>query len=235
MTAALKENHRKLVEADKLAGIGRLAAGFAHEINNPLTVVLGYIMRHRRGATGQMAKDLEVAEQEVQRCREIVQELLEIARPSLEVSSEPVDLREVCEDVVGTLRGSGVLATSAVSIEGAGEAVGSRDKLRQVLVNLVKNAGEACGPQGTIRVRVVAGPPWALVEVADDGPGVDGAARERLFEPFFTTKPSGTGLGLAVSRSIARAHGGDIEVPEVDVGALFRVRLRQASTGGKHA
>ncbi|HEU4382870.1 MAG TPA: ATP-binding protein, partial [Anaeromyxobacteraceae bacterium] len=115
---------------------------------------------------------------------------------------------------------------AALSVEGAGEALGSRSKLRQVLLNLVKNGAEAAGSGGRVTVRVESSPEAVEVAVADDGPGIPAEARARLFEPFFTTKPSGTGLGLAVSRSIARAHGGDLALRTGDAGgAILAVRL----------
>ncbi len=232
MTAALKENQRKLVEGEKLAGIGRLAAGFAHEISNPLSVVLGYVVRHRGHAAGQLARDLDVAEQEILRCKEIVQELLEMARP-VGPGPPPVDVRELSDEVVETLRSSGNLEVAHVSVEGAGSALGHRTKLRQVVVNLVKNAGEAAGREGRIELRVAVASPWVDLTVADDGPGITPEVRSRLFEPFFTTKPNGTGLGLAVSLSIARAHGGDIEVGPSDKGAVFKLRVPSAEARGE--
>jgi two-component system, NtrC family, sensor kinase len=233
MTGALKENQVRLVMSEKLAGIGRLAAGFAHEINNPLSVVLGYVVRHQGQATGQLARDLDVAEQEILRCKEVVQELLEMARPPATMPAPPVDVRALCDEVVETLRSSGNLDVADVSVGGAGLVLGHGAKLRQVTVNLLKNAAQAAGPSGRIDVRVAVAEPWLEITVADDGPGIPPDVRSRLFEPFFTTKPDGTGLGLAVSRSIARAHGGDIEVAPSEKGAVFKVRLPSPEARGQ--
>jgi two-component system NtrC family sensor kinase len=227
MTAALKEHQRKLVQSEKLAGIGRLAAGFAHEINNPLTVVLGFVMRRRREAQGQHARELEIEEREILHCKDIVQELLDLARP-VDARGGPVDLRELCEDVVSTLQGSGTVQVRHARVDGAGTALGIPRKLRQVVVNLVKNAAEAAGPSGDVDLGIAAAGDWIELTVTDDGPGIGADVRARLFEPFFTTKPDGTGLGLAVSRSIAHAHGGDIEVGNPARGASFKLRLRSA-------
>jgi two-component system, NtrC family, sensor kinase len=225
MTAALKENQRRLVMSEKLAGIGRLAAGFAHEINNPLSVVLGYVVRHQAHATGQLARDLDVAEEEVLRCKQIVQELLDLARPPTASPAAPVDVRALCDDVVETLRTSGNLDVSEVSVAGAGAALCEGAKLRQVVVNLLKNAAESAGRSGRIELRAAVAGPWLELTVTDDGPGIPPEIRSRMFEPFFTTKPNGTGLGLAVSRSIAKVNGGDIELAPSEKGATFKVKL----------
>jgi signal transduction histidine kinase len=235
MTAALKAHQRQLVMSEKLAGIGRLAAGFAHEISNPLSVVLGYVVRHQAQAAGPLARDLDVAEQEILRCKEIVQELLDMARPPGPMPSPPVDVRALCDEVVETLRSSGNLDVAQVSVDGAGLALCEGAKLRQVVVNLLKNAAEAAGRAGRIELRVAVASPWLELTVTDDGPGIPPEVRGRLFEPFFTTKPNGTGLGLAVSRSIAKSNGGDIEVVPSEKGAVFKVRLKTPEAGGQGA
>jgi two-component system, NtrC family, sensor kinase len=235
MTEALNENQRKLIETEKLAGIGRLAAGFAHEINNPLGVVLGYLGLHHSQLTGRLARDFEVMKQEVLRCKAIVQELLEIARPPRAPGTTAVDLRGVCDEVVETLRSSGTLQVAATTVEGAGVVLGQGAKLRQVVVNLLRNAAEAAGPAGHVGVQVAVAGPWVEVTFRDDGPGIPPEARSQLFEPFFTLRPDGTGLGLAVSRSIAKAHGGDIEVVPSDKGAVFKVRVPSTGPGGEAA
>jgi two-component system NtrC family sensor kinase len=225
MTAALKEHERKLVESEKLAGIGRLAAGVAHEINNPLGVILGYAKLLGRKATSATAADLAVIEEEALRAKEIVEGLLDLSRP-LPAGVEPIDLRELSEDVVSRLREARLLDGVEVHVEGAASAPGHPEKLRQVLVNLVRNAAEAAGAGGRIEVSLGEWEGSAEVAVADSGPGIAAEHRARLFEPFFTTKPKGTGLGLAVSRAIARAHGGELaaEAPP-NGGARFALRL----------
>src|SRR5512139_3720551 len=209
MTAALKEHQERLVESEKLAGIGRLSAGVAHEINNPLGVILGYAKLLRKRADPAAAEDLAVIEEETLRAKEIVEGLLDLSRP-LPAGAERVDLRALSDDVVSRLREAHLLDGVAVSVEGAASAAGHPDKLRQVLVNLVRNAAEAAGKGGRVAVALAERDGTAEVAVDDSGPGVPPELRPRIFEPFFTTKPGGTGLGLAVSRAIARAHGGDL-------------------------
>ena len=223
MTAAVKQHQGRLVEAEKLAGLGRLAAGVAHELNNPLQVMLGYLSLNRDLADPRLSAQLAAAEEEALRCKQIVEELLELSRPPAE--SAPVDLRRLCDDVAGGLRVA-VSRGPDLSVDGSARALGDRPRLRQVLFNLMRNALEAAGPTGRVSVQVRSTGDRAEVEVRDSGPGIAAEARAHLFEPFFTTKPTGTGLGLAVSRATALAQGGDIAVRNGHAGgAVFTLRI----------
>jgi len=227
MTAALQHHQARLVESEKLAGIGRLAAGVAHEINNPLQVMIGYLSLHRDHPDRRLAEHLAAAEEEAQRCKRIVGDLLELSRPA--APAAPVDLRALCEEVLDHLRSSVGRQGPALSVEGEGVAVANGPRVRQVVLNLVKNAMEAAGAAGSVALRIGPHAGAVAVSVADSGPGVPPEATGRLFEPFFTTRADGTGLGLAVSRSIARAFGGDVDLESGgDGGAVFRLRLPAA-------
>ena len=231
MTTALRENQERLVRSEKLAGIGRLAAGVAHEINNPLAVILGYARLLRRRSEGPVADDLQVIEDETLHAKRIVDDLLDLSRP-LGTDPEPVELRALCDDAVSRLRETSRLDSVKVSVSGTARVDGSPQKLRQVVLNLIRNAAEAAGPGGRVDVEVQSSPEGAVVSVRDSGPGLSAEARARLFEPFFTTKDDGTGLGLAVSLGIARAHGGGIEAESPPGGgARFTVRLPPAPPG----
>jgi two-component system, NtrC family, sensor kinase len=232
MTAALKDHQARLVQSEKLAGIGHLAAGVAHEINNPLGVILGYAKLLERNAEGELLEDLRVIEEECLRAKGIVEGLLDLSRPQ-DPTRERVDLRGACDEVVARLGEAHLLEGVAVSVEGTGAASGHPAKLRQVVSNLVRNAAEAAGPGGRVAVRVAEGGGEARVAVSDDGPGLTPEAHERLFEPFFTTKQGGTGLGLALSRAIARGHGGDLEASDgPGGGAVFTLRVPLRLAGG---
>jgi signal transduction histidine kinase len=229
MATSLREHEDKLVQTEKLAGIGRLAAGVAHEINNPLGVILGYTRLLKKTAADGTVEDLAVIEDEVLRCKQIVQGLLELSRP-VPHSTERVSLRAVAEDAVARLQDSSAAASVQIHVDGAAEAVANGDRLRQVVLNLVRNAAEAAGPGGSVDVTVRTSGELAEIAVADSGPGLTADATQKLFEPFFTTKPTGTGLGLAISQSIARAHRGAIEVGRSRLGgALFTLRIPRAA------
>jgi signal transduction histidine kinase len=222
MTSALRRDRERLVESETLAGVGRLAAGVAHELNNPLQVILGYLSLHRDVGDERLAVALRAIEEEAHRCREIVEALLESSRRR--VSSATVDLRALCDDVVAALHLAGPRAPR-IHVEGSGLAWGDRSKLRRVVLNLAKNAVEAAGPGGRVELVARTDGGVAEVRVRDSGPGIAPETRARLFEPFFTTKESGTGLGLSVSRAIALAHGGDIDVESDEGGSTFTLRL----------
>jgi signal transduction histidine kinase len=232
MTASLRRHQEQLVQSEKLAGIGRLAAGVAHEINNPLAVILGYARLLRRRSEGGVADDLRVIEEETERAKLIVDGLLDLSRP-LAAPPEPVDLRALCDEVVARLGEARALEGVTVTVAGAGVVRGHAQKLRQVILNLVKNAAEASGPGGRVEVTVSAAPDGgARVDVDDTGPGLSSEARARLFEPFFTTKEAGTGLGLAVSQGIVQAHGGALSAGESPAGgARFTMRLPAPAAG----
>ena len=222
----MKDHQRKLVQSEKLAGIGRLAAGVAHEINNPLGVILGYVKLLRRKADPAIDADLKIVEDEAEQCRQVVEDLLDLTRtPPLE--AEPIDLRVLCEDIVRRIETSLGKPCREIAIRGEGVVSGSGRKLHQVIHNLIKNAVEAAGADGRVAVNIersMAG--TVTVAVFDSGPGIKPQERDLVFEPFFTTKPSGSGLGLAVSRAIARAHGGDLELAsEFEQGTTFRLSL----------
>lgn len=231
MTAALKEHQESLVRNEKLAGLGRLAAGVAHEINNPLGVILGYTRILARKADAALGADLAVIEEETLRCKEIVEGLLDLARPP-RTDVQAVDLRELCDDVAARLAESGQSGAARVEVAGDGTVDGDPSRIRQVVLNLVKNGMEAAGDEGHVGVRIAESGNGLDVRVCDDGPGIDAAASERLFEPFFTTKPRGAGLGLAVSQAIARAHGGEIAARAVGKrGTCFTLHLPARDRG----
>jgi len=231
MTAALKDHQQRLVQSEKLAGIGHLAAGVAHEINNPLGVILGYAKLLERKAEGELREDLRVIQEESLRAKAIVEGLLDLSRPP-DPTRERIDLRQACDEVVARLGEAHLLDGVEVRVEGSGVADGHPAKLRQVVSNLVRNAAEAAGSGGRVAVRVAEGDGETKVAVADDGPGLTREARARLFEPFFTTKERGTGLGLALSRAIARGHGGDLEACDgAEGGAVFTLTVPSRAAG----
>lgn len=233
MVIATRENQARLLDNERLAGIGRLAAGVAHEINNPLGVIRGYTrLLAKRATDPQVQADLQVIEDECMRCHEIVRGLLDLSRPPVE---DAIDnrLRELISEIVERMEPSDPGRGARVEIRGDGRVWASSRTLRQILVNLLDNAFQS-DPDGTVEVEIVEQGALVEVRVNDRGPGLPADDRHRLFEPFFTTKATGTGLGLAVSRAIARAHGGELEAADREGGgAVFILRLPASPPEGQ--
>jgi signal transduction histidine kinase len=214
MTADLLRNQEALVRSHKLASIGQIAAGVAHEINNPLGVILGYTKVLRREGD---REELQIIEDEVNQCRRIVEDLLELARPQ-RLELVPVDLGEVARDAVQRLG----VAVDVDLPDPPVRVVADEAKLRQVIVNLVMNAIEAPSAHVTLRAeRAVGG---GVLIASDDGPGMTPEVLARVFEPFFTTKRNGTGMGLAIAQAIVDAHSGRIDIVS-QAGAGTRVSV----------
>jgi signal transduction histidine kinase len=234
-TVALDAARARVVQSEKLAALGQLAAAIAHEVRNPLAVVrsaaqgLGETLPPD-DAEGQRAASFIVAE--VDRLTSVVGSLLAFARP-LPLQTRPTAIRDVVERAV-TLAGAELerkrlrLAVDESPALPVVHADG--DLVCQVLVGLLANAVEATPPGGEIVVRARPADGGVEVAVADGGAGVAPELRARVFEPFFTTRPNGTGLGLAVARQIVEAHGGRIDVGDrPGGGACFTVRLPAAA------
>lgn len=235
MAARLEKHQREKLQEQKLASIGRLCAGVAHEINGPLGIILGYAKVIRRDGLDEEA--LGAIEAEAKHCQRIVEVLLDTSRHE-SAGVDPVDVAVLAEDGVERLRALGKLEGRRIEVraEGPTIAAGDEAKLRQVVLNLLTNAVEATPPDGRVVVSIHAERGHVLLAVEDEGPGLSAEAREHLFEPFFTTKDRGTGLGLAISRAIIEAHRGEIRVAAGAAGgARFEVELHVPDPGAEGA
>ena len=228
---AERERHRQQIEqASRLSALGELIGGVAHELNNPLTAVLGFTeLISADPSAKQFADDLLVVHKEALRARNIVRDLLFIARPGTVVRSE-VNISEVFAHIERLRRGGWTRRGIDVTLDTAdqvGCTFGNEHQLTQVLLNLVTNAEQAMAEteNPTLRISAAASGDWITIEVEDNGPGMSEEILGRIFEPFFTTKQgAGTGLGLSLSYNMVQAHGGRLEVESAPgAGACFRV------------
>ncbi len=206
-------------QAEKMAGLGRLAAGIVHELANPLTAVTMYadaLLEKWTLARGDEAdlEKLRAVRDAGQRIQRLTRDLTAYARPG-GGAAEPVDLAPLLEQAVRmcapALREAG--ATVARALAPVPPVLGTRAALAQVAVNLIANAAQALPGSGTIRLGLAAAEGRVILTVADDGAGMTPEVRARCFEPFFTTRPGkGIGLGLATARGIVERHRGAISV-----------------------
>jgi signal transduction histidine kinase/iron only hydrogenase large subunit-like protein len=233
----LREIHRHLINTEKLASLGQMAAGVAHELNNPLGTILLYtdLLSRKLRDRQDLSHDLGLLVDESQRCKKIIGMLLDFARQN-RVRLERSDVGELVRRAVEESSYAQDAAGRAVQIEcqlpdALLEADLDRDQMGQVLVNLVKNALEAMdGRQGVVRVVAEDLPDKGRVRVSvsDQGCGIPLEARDKVFQPFFTTKSlgKGTGLGLPISYGIVKMHRGSIWFDsEVDRGTTFHIEL----------
>ncbi|HEY8644293.1 MAG TPA: ATP-binding protein [Gaiellaceae bacterium] len=231
-TTEARRMQQQLVQSGKLAAIGELAAGVAHEINNPLFAILGlteFLLKEAEPESKALQR-LELIQQTGLEIKEIVRALLDFARENAE-ERHVVPLEEVVQATVDLVRRTnahkGVELVDSYDASGA-PVTASPNQLKQIFLNLIANARQAMPNGGTVKVDVRQDGDWVIASVSDDGPGIEPRVLERVFEPFFTTKrpTGGTGLGLSVSLGIAEAHGGSLTASsDPGRGATFTLRL----------
>jgi len=232
MTRSLSEARGHLLHSEKLAVVGRLAAGVAHEINNPLTglMLISSNLRDATDPSDPRRADLDTISREALRCREIVKGLLDFSRQT-PPQRKPARLEAAIDKVLQVLRPQA--RKTGVEIVEQGdelpEILMDAAQIQQVFLNLLVNAMDAMPTGGTITItrRRVDEGKFVEVDVADSGTGIPSDQLHHIFEPFFTTKEGkGTGLGLSISWGIAEAHGGTLSArSETGQGATFTLRL----------
>ena len=239
--AELQRQRDALHQGEKLAALGSLLAGVAHELNNPLSVVLGRsIMLEEDVTEPAIREQLAALRTAAERCARIVRTFLSMARQRPRIRRRiavEASVEAALELLAYGLQTAGIEVVRDWRAGPGGVIDADEDELHQVFLNLIANARQALQEQAGQRrlwlASRVAGD-WLELTVADDGPGIPAAIRARVFDPFFTTKPegAGTGIGLAVCHGIVTAHGGSIELRERDGGgARFTLRLPLAPAG----
>ncbi len=231
----LQRQERESLRAEQLAAVGQLAAGMAHEVRNPLTsikLLVGAALNGRCGK-GLSDADLQVIHDEIGRLERKVQALLDFARP-VEMGHGPEDVVEVVRRVVDLVNERGRQQGVVVDLDVADRPLRAdldRDQFQSVLVNLIFNSLDAMPRGGRIQIQLAEKPPGQIcLNVIDTGPGIDAKVASRLFTPFVSTKPTGTGLGLSLSRRIVEAHGGTLTGRNVDGGgACFTIQIPAAN------
>jgi two-component system, NtrC family, sensor kinase len=224
----------QMAQTDKLASIGQLSAGIAHEINNPLGIILGYaqmLMRDEEAKTGRYA-DLKTIEKHVKNCMSVVEDLLNFARTS-KTEKEAIKIHEIIDEALNFIRHHSELYHITIEKDydkNVPPIMLDEKKMKQVFMNLIMNAKHAVGKSGTIKLSTHYNSltKQLAVKIADTGYGIEKKNLSRIFDPFFTTKPTGegTGLGLSVSYGIVKNHGGEILVESAPgKGSTFTVVL----------
>jgi PAS domain S-box-containing protein len=226
----VKAMERKLLQNERLASIGRALSFVTHEVKNPLVVIGGFarsLLRESGLSHGQREK-LEIIAGEVKRLEGLLEEIQDFSKP-LRLNRERLHLGPFLEGEISILRDSEICREVRVDVSVQGDPVvrADREKLRQVLVNLIKNSLEAMEKRGNILVKAAQGSEGHVeITVEDDGKGIPEDKVEDLFQPFFTTKPGGTGLGLPLCRKIVGDHGGDMTMrPRPGGGTIVTIRL----------
>jgi two-component system C4-dicarboxylate transport sensor histidine kinase DctB len=228
---------QELVQANRLAILGQVAAGVAHEINQPVATIRAYADNTQifldRQQLAPARDNLTLIASLTERIGTITEELKAFARKG-RTAPEPVDIRSVIEGAVILLRSrfAGRLDALAIELPPAGMMViGTRVRLEQVLINLFQNALEALEGRQDARVAVSVSDEGEeiAIGIADNGPGIEPAILDSLFTPFNTSKEKGLGLGLVISKDIAADYGGRIDVASSENGSLFTLHLRKAA------
>ena len=221
---------RELAQKERLAALGRVAAGVAHEVRNPLASIKLRLDLTAADALPEPAKKaVAAASAEIARLDRLVSDLLLVAGNKLG-PRRAVDVGGLARARVEALKPWAQMRGVTVQASGDGEADIDSESVARALDNLLRNAVEASPAEATVEVRVGGTGDAVLVQVEDHGGGVEPARAEELFEPFFTTKAEGTGLGLAISRAIARAHGGDVTYARAGAVTRFSLSLPRAKT-----
>ncbi|ANY75978.1 ATP-binding protein [Paenibacillus ihbetae] len=223
-----KMEEDRIMQSEKLTTAGQLAAGIAHEIRNPLTSINGFIKLLR---TSEKSNKLyfDIIESELKRIELIVNELLVLSKPEIAHVSKPLDVLDIIEQIVTLMKVQAAMNNIEIIPRYPAEPVyvhGETNQLKQVFINLLKNAMEAMDQGGTITLSIHQSDSDVRIIVQDDGIGMTPEQIKSLGQPFYTTKDSGTGLGYMITKNIVHNHGGSIDVKSSpERGTSFTIQL----------
>jgi len=228
----LKEAQDRLIQSEKMAALGEMAASIAHEIKNPLTVIGGFAARlAKKEADMPGGRYAKIIRDEASRLEKILDNVLDFSKEKVP-SRESCNINEVCEDTVSMyaddFREKGVRVNLELGTDITRAELDPR-QIKQAIINVLSNSEQAMGGKGgeiSVRTWMDAERKHVILEISDTAGGIPAEAMENIFNPFFTTKDRGTGLGLAITDKIVRNHGGEIDVVNREgVGVTFVIRL----------
>jgi len=210
-----KEAEKIIVQSDKLKLAGEIAAGVAHEIRNPMTVISGFIQMMNADDRHPYQTYTKLIESELERINLIISEFLILAKPHVRTTKE-FNLEKTIHDIVvlysSELNLRGIVLTESWNVPNA-VVVGEQNQIKQVLINIIKNAIEAFKKEGALHISTYfENEDYVSIHIEDNGVGMTQEVINQIFEPFFTTKTTGTGLGMMITQKIIQEHGGKISI-----------------------
>lgn len=225
-----KELEEQLLQSTKLAALGQLSAGIAHELRNPLTsikVLINSIVE-RIGQKGSIREDVDVIESEIERMNGIIKQFLDFSRPGLLCISN-IDVNNILKGTLNLMSyelKEQNISVSKVFSEKVPEIKADGEKLKQVFLNIILNAIQAMPDGGKLLLKTAVDDGYVIVTIDDTGRGIPGDVKKKLFEPFFTTREEGLGLGLCITKRIVENHKGSIKIDsEVGKGTKVTIKL----------